>query len=411
MELCGGDSMEGGVGWPIAIIGMMLLAGYVAHMAGPRIHIPRVTLLLLAGAIFGPSVLDVVPEDASKWFDFVAHMALAMIGFLLGESFLASKVRRMGSTVLWVAMGETLAAAAAVFSAVWAVSGSLPLALVLAGIAPASAPAAIFETIREGKAKGPLTDTVLGIVAIDDAWGVVLFSVFLVVAQSVSGAGTHFEQLWGGLWEIGGAVLLGGAVSLPMLWITRRVRDGEPTLVEAAGFVFLCSGLATVMGVSYLLACMVLGTVLANCRSEKLRPFHAIEGVREPFLAVFFILAGLKLDVGTLTQLGWIGLAYVAARTSGKIVGGNLAGRLADAPAPVKRRVGFCLMPQAGVALGFALLAQKSLPTLGEKVLPLIIATTVLFEITGPLVARWQLRAAGELAGTNRGGTRGRDES
>lgn len=387
--------MEATEGQFVLLLGIMLLAGYVAHVAGPRISIPRVTLLLIAGALAGPTALDLVPDWTTRWFPFAAHLALAMVGFLLGDSFAGQGIREKGPVVLWITVGETLFAAAFVFFALLIAGASLPLALVMAGIAPASAPAAILETVREGRSKGPLTDTLLGVVAIDDAWGVVLFSLLLVAAQNVSGGEADLTGLGEGLWEVFGAGLLGAALALPMIWITKRVREGEPTLIEAAGFVFLCSGVASLIHVSYLLSAMVMGALVARGSPHK-RPFHALEKVREPFMAVFFILAGIEFDLDALVALGVVGAAYAAARALGLISGGWVSGRLAGASRDVKRRIGFCILPQAGVALGFALLVQEKLPEVGAKVLPLVIATTILFEIAGPVVARWELKRAGE---------------
>jgi len=196
-------------GWKLLVLGAMLVAGFLAHLGGPLVHIPRVTLLLLVGAIFGPGVLGVVPEQTTEWFPFVAHLALAVIGFLLGEEFRWQDVKSKGPRVLCISLGETVAAMLMVFLAVYLLRRDLALALILAGIAPASAPAAIFETIREGRAKGELTDTLLGVVAVDDAWGVIAFSVLLVVAAAVAGEGTPADQLLIGLWEVFGAVGLG----------------------------------------------------------------------------------------------------------------------------------------------------------------------------------------------------------
>ncbi len=383
-------------GMTLILLGAMLLAGYLAYVTGPLIHVPRVTLLLVLGVVCGSSVLDIVPQQATKWFPFIAHMALAMVGFLLGERFMGKELKQQGKAVLWISVGESLAAALVVAIALLVAGAPLPLALVMAGIAPASAPAAIFETVREGKAKGSLTRTLLGVVAIDDAWGVLIFSVLFVTAQTFAGEGAAGQQLLNGLWEVLGAAVLGALIGFPMAWVTGRVRQGEPTLVEAMGFVFLCSGLATVLEVSYLLAAMVMGAVVANRARHHQRPFHQLEGVSEPFLAVFFVLAGLKLDVSTLSALGAIGIVYVAARAAGLIGGGIVTGRLTNAGANVSHRIGWCLLPQAGVALGFALLAQEQMPEQGGQVLSLVIATTVLFEIFGPLLARWQLRQAGE---------------
>ncbi len=393
--------MESTEALPLVALGLLLLAGYVAHMTAPWIHIPRVTILLILGALCGPSVFDIVPDTVQAWFSMVAHMALAMVGFLLGERLVGKGLRKHGKAVFVVMTGEVVMASLIVFGASLLAGAPLPLALLLAGIAPASAPAAIFETVREGQAKGPLTDTLLGVVAIDDAAGVVLFSVLFVIAQAVAGAGADTMQLLRGVWEVGGAVLLGAAIGLPMAWIAKRVRSGEPTLIEAAGFVFLAAGIATALEVSYLLTSMTVGSVLAWRAGDDARPFHAIEGVSEPFLAVFFILAGFRFDLGALGAMGLVGAAYVVGRAVGLVSGGYVGGWLSGAPKAVRQRIGFCILPQAGVALGFALLAQEEMPQHGESVLPLVIATTVLFEITGPPVARWQLSKAGELNGSD----------
>lgn len=385
-------------GWSLTLIGLMLLAGYVAHIVGPKITIPRVSLLLLAGVVCGPSVLGLVPDKINEWFPFVAHMALAMVGFLLGESFVGKEIKKKGRMVLGITIGETVLTAGMVFAVLLLIGTPVPMALIMAGIAPASAPAAIFETVREGKSKGPLTDTVLGVVAIDDAFGVILFSLFLVTAQGIAGEGAHFYQLLKGLWEVFGAVLLGILISFPMLWATKKVREGRATLAEAAGFVFLCAGLASVLKVSYLLSTMILGVIMANRAKENMRPFHAIEGVREPFLAVFFVLAGLGFEPGKLAVLGFTGVVYVMGRTAGLVLGGTIAGKIVRAPKVVQSRVGWCILTQAGVALGFALLAQEQLPEYGDSVLPLIVGTTIIFEVTGPFIARWHLGKAGELS-------------
>lgn len=384
-------------GWSLFILGAMLLAGYLAHVTGPRIYIPRVTLLLIVGAICGPSLLGLVPEKVTEWFPIVAHMALAIVGFLLGENFIGNEMRNKGRIVLWITISETMLTAALVFIALAIAGAPIVPALVLAGIAPASAPAAILETIREGKSKGSLTDTVLGVVAIDDALGVIIFSLLLVTAQAITGHGTHFIELLKGLWEVFGAILVGGFVSLPMVWLMTNIREGEPTLVEAGGFVFLSAGIATILNVSYLLSAMVLGAVVAN-RAKHMRPFHVIERIREPFLAIFFILAGLRFDLSKLIVLGFIGAIYIAARTAGLVLGGAIAGKIVKAPTKVRSRVGWCILPQAGVALGFALLAQDKLPEYGEALLSLVIGTTIIFELAGPLIARYNLRKAGELS-------------
>jgi Kef-type K+ transport system membrane component KefB len=381
----------------LVILGIFLLLGWAAHGLGKLLRLPRVTLLLIVGLVAGPSFLDVIPHELANWFPIVAHMALAMIGFLLGESFIGREIKERGRTVLYVSIGKTIGAGILVFIVVLLMQHDLSLALLLAGIAPASAPAATVDVIREGHAKGPLTKTVLGIVAIDDAWVIILYSLLLVVAEALCGKGQLLEKLLWGFWDVGGAFLLGVVVGIPMAWLTGRIKEGEPTLLEASGFVFLCGGLAFMLHVSYLLACMVLGATIANRAKHYTRPFRDIEGASEPFLVIFFLLAGYKFELAVLQTLGIVGLLYIVARSLGFVIGCRLSARLINAQRIVQEHVGWCLLPQAGVALGLALYTTERLPELGTFVLPLIVGTTIIFELIGPLITRYHLHKAGEL--------------
>ena len=382
---------------PVLLVGLALLVGYAAHVVGSRAHIPRVTLLLLLGFLCSPSVFNLVPAELAQWFPEVAHFALAIVGFLLGESFAGKELRNKGGTVFWVSLGESLMAAIAVFVCLLAFGTPLVIALLLAGIAPASAPAATLDVVRENEASGLLTHVVLGVVAIDDAWGIILFSLILTVVEALIGSGSPGFEVIDGIWEVLGAMLVGFATGVPMAWVTGKLREGEPALAEAMGFIFLCCGFSILIGVPYLLACMVLGVTVARRAEHYTRPFHEIEGVSEPFLVVFFLLAGFGLDLAALAKIGPIGLIYVLARSFGKILGGAIGATVAKAPLVVRKHVGWCLLPQAGIALGLALLVSERVPEIGAVILPLIIGTTVVFEIVGPLSTQWHLRRAGEV--------------
>lgn len=380
----------------LLILGVFLLIGWGAHVIGSRVHVPRVTLLLSVGLLAGPAVLDLVPAEIAQWFPMVSQIALAMIGFLLGESLVGRELKQRARTVLFVSIGATLGPILVVTLLLLLIGTDLALALLLAGIATATAPAAIVDVVHETAAEGPLTETTLGVVAIDDAWGVMLFSLLLVAIEAMAGTANPLNEILWGVWEVLGALLLGGLIGIPMAWSIGRMRPGEPTLIEAAGFVLLCAGLAIQLHASYLLACMALGATVAVRAKHHTRPFRDIEGVSEPFLVIFFLLAGHEFNLATLRALGIIGGTYVLARSLGKIAGAAIGARLAQAPPVVQARIGWCLLPQAGVALGLALLVAERLPDLGYSVLPLVIASTVLFELFGPLLTRWQLARAGE---------------
>lgn len=380
----------------LLILGVFLLIGWSAHAIGKRLQIPRVTLLLMAGLVCGPSALDIFPHNIAKWFPDIAHMALAMVGFLLGSSFVAHEIKEKGRTIIYISLGKTIVAAILVFFAVLAVSQNLAIALLLAGIAPASAPAATFDVVNEVKAEGPLSKTILGVVAIDDAWGLILFSLLLVLAEISGGKGHVVEEIMKGFWDIGGAFLIGIVIGFPMSWLTGHIKKGEPTLVEASGFVFLCGGFALFLDVSYMLACMVLGAIVANFAKHHTRPFRDIENASEPFLVIFFLIAGYEFNLLTFHTLGFVGGAYIAARSFGFVLGGYMAANFVNASAIIKKHIGWCLFPQAGVALGLALLSMERFPELGKTVLPLIVGTTIFFELIGPILTRWHLHKAGE---------------
>ncbi len=384
-------------GLTLIILGAFLLAGFAANVVGARAHVPRVTLLLLLGVTAGPGALDLVPKSVEAWFPFVAQLALSMVGFALGEQFLGSNFRKSGRIVVIVAIVETLAAAIAVGIGLLAVGTPLPVALLLAGIAPATAPAATMDVVRECGAKGPVTRTLLGVAAIDDAFGIMLFSLLLAVAQFAVGQDQGSFQVWHGIWEIAGALGLGAAIGLPMAWLTGRARPGMLTLMETLGFVLLTSGLALLLDVSYLLACITLGAIVANFASHHTRPFHAIEGVSQPFLVLFFLLAGFELDVYQLPKLGVLGATYCIARSAGLILGGGWGAKLANAPESVRKHIGWCLLPQAGVALGLALIGARQLGDDGASLLALLVGTTFLFEVIGPISTRIALTSAGEV--------------
>jgi Kef-type K+ transport system membrane component KefB len=374
-------------------LGILLLLGLATDVIGRRTRLPRVTLLLIFGFAIGPAGLDFLSPNEEKWFSIVADMALIMIGFLLGEKFTLSSLREHGKLVLWLSVAEVVVTAVV---GLLLIGLQMDIALLLAGIATATDPAATTDVVHETKADGVFTRTMLGIVAVDDAWGLIVFSLMLTAVHAFIGQGNSIAPLLTGAWEIGGALLIGIGLGIPMAYLTGRIRPGEPTLVEALGVVFLCGGIAIWLKVSFLLASMVLGCVVANLARHHIRPFHAIEGIEWPFMILFFVLAGASLHTEMLFQIGLVGSAYIILRIIGRLLGGWTGGIISHADPLMRRWMGIVLMPQAGVALGMALVAIERRPDLGEIILPVVIASTVLFEVIGPMLTRTGLIHVGE---------------
>ena len=380
----------------ITTLGVLILLGLVGDLLSHRLPLPRVTLLVLFGVAIGPPGLDLLPEVADQWYPFISNLALLMVGFLLGSKLSLANLRHVGRHVLGVSAFEVLGASLLVLLALWLAGAPPALALILAGIAPASAPAAVTNVIEEAQAEGKFTDTLLGIVALDDAWGLIVFSLLLAVAQSLGGDGSAWAALLHGGRELGGALLLGLAIGVPAAFVTGRLKPGQPTQAEAIGVVLLAGGLALLLEVSFLLTAMVVGATIVNLATHYERPFAEIQYIEWPFMILFFLLAGASLHLGELAQIGLIGGAYVLARALGLILGAYAGGRISGAPARVRRWMGLAIMPQAGVALGMALVAANAFPALQERIVTLVVGSTVLFELLGPVLTRTALVRSGE---------------
>ena len=373
----------------LLVLGGLFLLGLVADAVGRRTHVPRVTLLLLLGVGFGPAGLGLLPEALEPWYELVATAALTMVAFVLGGS-LTTALAAHGRKIIVISLAVVAASVVAVVLGLLATGMPMAPALVLGAIATATAPAATQDVVREAGGSGRFADRLLGIVAIDDAWGLIAFGLMLVAARAFTGAAPG-EAAAFTLREIGGAVAVGAAVGLPAALLTGRLRPGEPTQVEALGVVFLCAGLAVWQEVSFLLAGMVAGALVANLARHHERPFHAIENVEWPFLVLFFLLAGASLETRMLHEIGVVGGVYVLARVAGRLVGGYAGGRVAGLPGREGLWTGAALMPQAGVAIGMALVAGNHFPEWRETVLTVTITTTIIFEVAGPFVTRMAL--------------------
>jgi Kef-type K+ transport system membrane component KefB len=376
-------------------LGALLLVGLVTDEIGRRTRLPRVTLLILFGLAVGPAGFDVLPRAFEDWYAFIASVALTMVAFLLGGRLTLSALRSHGKTILAVSLTVVILTAFFVGLGLIAIGTPVVLALLLAGIATATAPAATQDVVRQARAKGPFTDTLLGVVAVDDAWGLIVFSLLLVLAGAIAGGGV-FAILGHCLWELGGALAVGAAVGLPAAFLTGRLKPGEPIQAEALGLVFLCAGLAIWLGTSFLLAGMVAGAIVANLAKHHRRPFHEIEHIEWPFMVLFFVLAGASLDLDRFNVIWGISIAYIGLRTLARVLGGWIGGFAAGASVLHRRWIGLALIPQAGVALGMALVASNHFPDLGETLLAITIGTAIVFEVFGPILTLLALRKVGE---------------
>lgn len=380
-------------------IGALLLVALAVDRLAQRLPLPQVTLLLLVGVVVGPAGVDLLPEARDAWEPVVTDVALVMVGFLVGSDLEWRQLRGHGVEILLLATVAAAATALLVAGGLLLIGADPRLALALGGIAAATAPAATLAVIDETRARGPLTRTLLGIVAIDDALSIALFSTLMAAAAVIAGSGGVAEILWEAVREIGGGIMLGTVLGLAAAALTGRLQPGRPTLLEALALVLLTAGLGAWLQVSFLLAAIVAGALVANLAAHHERPITEIERIDWPFLAVFFVLGGASFDLQSLRRHAGMVVAYVLLRAVGRIGGGMLGSVAARSPGPVRRWIGVSLLPQAGVALGLALLTRERFPEVAEVVVPVVVVSAVLFEIVGPVLTRLGLRRTGE-AGT-----------
>lgn len=369
-------------------IGCILLLGLATDLLGRRTLLPRVTLLIIFGMLVGPESLNLIPVIVLDYFELIANVALLMVGFLLGGKLTKKHLLHTARYVICVSVGAAVATCLMVMLGLYLLGVPLALAILLGCIASATAPAATIETVAESKSKGPFANKLLTIVALDDAWALILFSIGIAVASTMNGSQLAFTSMIQATHEIGGAILLGLVIGLPAAYLTGRIKKGQPMLTEALGLVFLCGGLAQWLEVSFLIAAITMGTVITNLAKHHDYPFHAIEGVEWPLMVIFFVLAGASLKFNALQSIGLIGMAYILLRVIGKISGAALGGQCSRADKPTRKWMGLALLPQAGAAMGMALVAASQFPEYRQVLLTVVIASTVIFELIGPIFTR-----------------------
>ena len=378
----------------LLILGFMFLIGMAADLIGRHSAVPRVTLLILGGLAIGPAGFDLLPQSfVQQWFPPLTTLALSLVGFLLGHQLSISSLKAHGKLVLGVTIGETSGAILAVAAVLLLIGVHPVVALLLAGISAATAPAATLDIVRESGATGEFPDTLLAVVAMDDAWALLMFSLMMSAAATLNGDSSALSAVWAGLEEIGGSLLLGLALGAPMAYLTGRIRPGEPTLAEALGFVLLCGGIATWLDLSPVLSAMIMGAMVASLARHHKRPFHAIEGIELPFLILFFLLAGASAHLDALLTVGGITLAYMLFRCIGSYAGAWVGAGWAGADPVTRRWLGLCLFPQAGVALGMTLMASQRFPEFASMLLPTVLASTIIYELVTPAITRRALMA------------------
>ena len=366
-----------------------------------RVKLPAVTSYLLLGILMGPYLLRIIPPNLVKATDSVGYFVLGLVAFSLGENFLWSQFKRVGKEVIIISIGEVVGAFIVVALGLKLFGVPSYEALILAALAPASSPTSIYMVIRELKAKGKFTETLIDVLAIDDAWGIILFCLTIPVAKILYAGGiakVHFgPAIFLASKEILGAITLGIILALIFSFLSRYVKSRMNILILGLGFILVTIGISLHFGFSPLLAGMFMGTTLMNFTKKHIY-FDVLKKVDWPFYLLFFVLCGSSLNIPLLKTLGLIGILYTIFRAVGLYFGATIAAQMSHCDSRIKKYMGLGLFAQAGVTLGLAIVARSQFPEIGNEIFTIIIGTTIIFEIIGPLTCKFALIKVGEAA-------------
>lgn len=404
----------------ISTVGLVLIIGFIGSRILRRFKIPSVTGYIFAGILVGHSVLGLISKEIVFSLRIITTLALGLIAFTIGSELKIRKIRQLGKNIFYIAPLESLGAFLLVSGAILLfgiffsascgldidpgkgiVTQILPLALLLGAIASATAPAATLAVMNEYRAKGPLTDTLLAVVALNDGFCIIIFGLVYGIMNALAGGGDHlslFAILGHPLLEIIGSVAFGALLALILHLLLRFVGGRSGALIVVLGMVCLCSGIATTYNLSPLLANMAMGFTIGNISRKTQLVSGSIQGIEAPIFVAFFTIAGAELNLHLLPKIGLLGGLYFLFRILGKAGGAGMGARLSQAPKTVQRYLGLGLVPQAGVAIGLTLLVQQNpnFVTYGAIITNTVLATVALNELIGPFTAKLAFIKSGE---------------
>ncbi len=382
-------------------LGFIFLLGLLAERFIQKIKLPTVTAFIIVGIFIGPSLLNLINPQLIKSSGLISNIALGIIAFSLGETFLFSSFREIGKTVIAISLCESLLSCILVTTGLhFLLKQPLEVSLLFGAVASATAPAATLMVIREYKARGSLTNTLLGVVAIDDAWCLIVFALSFAFSKDLLQGGevnhSWLNTIYPFIREIFFVAILGSLSALLCNVISRYIKLKSDLLIYLIGFLLLNTGMAIHLHLSLLLTNIVFGAVLININPTSFKFFDLLKSIDAPLYLLFFILAGANLEVTLLQGVMLIGITFIFFRSLGKLLGASLGGYLSGAEHKIRKYLGWGLLPQAGVAIGLALIVKEKFPTVGDILFPTIIATTVFYEIAGPLFTKYALTASKE---------------
>ncbi len=396
-----------------AILGVALamVFGLILNRVMKLFNLPNVTGYLIAGVIVGPHCINLLNAENLADVNFISTIALGFIAFSIGGEFKIEAIKRLGGKVLSITFMQAFAAVAFVMASMFVVRAinpdliSIPAILVLSAIATATAPAATLMVVRQYKARGPVTETLLPVVAFDDAIGLIVFAICFGIAKVLAGGGEASAKTLAllPLLEIVLSLGIGCVLGLILAFVCKLFKSRANRLCAMIATVLVAVGLCQIeifgVHMSSLLICMMVGAAFTNARKDAVVILDGQERWTPPLFMLFFVISGATLDLTIIPHIGVIGIVYIVFRSLGKYLGAFAGGLVTKADSNVTKYLGITLLPQAGVAIGMAQTvgAEPMLASVSQSIVTVVLCATLVYEIVGPLLTKICLKRAGEI--------------
>lgn len=381
-------------------ISIVIFVGIIGGKAARVFKLPNVSGYLVAGLFLGPSFLKFISSSDMESFSVINELALAVIAFSIGNEFVIKDMLKLGKSIVIITLAEVVGAVVIVFTVMYyLLNQPFAFSIVIASMSAATAPAATLLVIRQYNAHGPLTKTILPVVALDDVFGIIAFGIAMSIATLSTGQQDFsVVQMFNGLIiEIGGSILLGLVIGF-ILTIFAKKSSGRDELQAASLMAIgIATGISISLGLSPLLTCIMMGTTVVNKLKKSKRVFDSINDFASPVYILFFTLAGASLDLSILVSVGIVGVAYVIARAGGKMLGAWIGAKTVKADPKITKYLGLGLLPQGGISIGLLVLVRQQLPEYAVAIGTIIMFSVLIYEVTGPVFAKLAIQKAGEI--------------
>ena len=390
----------------LVFVATAIIAGFVGGKISNKLKLPGVVGYLIMGLFLGPSFANLLNLEMLEKLGFFNDIALSLVAFVIGSEIRFGSLRKLGKGIVTIIFTESFGAFILVGLGVYLLTHKIYLALIFGAMAPASAPAGTAVVLQECKAKGPLTNALYAVVGLDDGLAIMIYAFAAGLAKVFM---THQHMSLAGmvtkpLVEIGGSIILGGVIGYLLGFVLRKVYNKKEILAVSIGFILLCAGLANYFHFSLILANLSLGMVFANSfLLANRRTYQSINSITLPIFIIFFVIAGAHLQISLLPAMGVLGLVYIICRTCGLMGGAYIGASIAKSPTVIRKYLGMGILSQAGVAIGLAIMVTREFSGLGSvgkdlsiMVINTIAATTIIFEILGPIATKFAITKSGE---------------